>query len=1099
MDESVLLLQEDNTVLRHTLALVLEKNEEMERRLNSIEHQTSDCLNRLSDIESDPRRLVKKKGNEQGITAQYDSLGNTTQQALAVARATNNGLAQLERAFDQFRKKIRARVKRNSLGVTSLTTSMAKTTSSVGKLTDRVSTIRDGVREATKEVELLNGVVDAHTLKIQQIAKEGPFKSTSDEDASAVDVENLKLKLEVVGSHLDKLAVLVDGHTKAISAQQAAINGMVIDSVGETDPALAAVMSNFATDMNATKDQVDELESRVEECEARLDTVLESLSSGNGTANGTASCSSCEAQLAVIASATEQNTLKISELERNVMDGNSTDVLELQLVVAALSDSMNDTAQELEELYLLVESYVEPSANSSNASMGNATGDDDVSSLRETIDEIYLQLSNLQTAILNSSSTGGNETDESSVELLHTLVSLMRGELNALTITVRTQGKHINATAGSLGNLNATVSQLLELSKATNDTNTSSTISLLLALQENNERVSILEDALFTNESTNRLDDLELALLETRDVVASLASHSHGGNVTSSSNVSSDVLEDLVFRVADLEDALFTNDSVSRVSLLEAALNGTRQVIEDILSSSSATNSSNSSTLCDSEDVCSALAELSSRLDDLEEGSSSNETQALSVRVDKVETRLQKFIAQLRNATSDSLSIPDAQLAALLSTVEENSAKIQELGASYDDWALVLDSLASSVNASSASSEKTTERIKELTTTVGNHDSSIADLSASLSNLAVSVQATGKKVKTLESNFSSFEEEAELAIAALQASIKNSTVSCPDCSGSIGDSAGQLGDVLKTLNVTSVSLSSLESVVAEHTKTLSTNIKAVDDLSSLVSAHDSRIGELEDDFLIIPAIEAKVNASQNQIKTLKSTLSADVKSINEDLDLVAKLIDENTQDVTSMASAVNATTAGLKVLSDKVNTLGGASDMKKFACISDESTDKDIYFSGCNVHITNGEDYTESTNSYGNLVIGYNDATSSCKNNCTRSGSHNIILGTNNAYSSYGGIVTGELNSILGKYATITGGTGNEVSGMYASVSGGEDNVASGFASSVSGGRNNIASAYASSVVGARGLTAQDAYDTMPWDLSPEELRALAETYLTEP
>jgi hypothetical protein len=121
----------------------------------------------------------------------------------------------------------------------------------------------------------------------------------------------------------------------------------------------------------------------------------------------------------------------------------------------------------------------------------------------------------------------------------------------------------------------------------------------------------------------------------------------------------------------------------------------------------------------------------------------------------------------------------------------------------------------------------------------------------------------------------------------------------------------------------------------------------------------------------------------------------------------------------------------------------------KLRCISKTSTNTDIFFEGCNVHVRNGDGTTDSINGYGNLIVGYNreNADSSDK-----TGSHTIVIGDDHNYSSYGGLVAGFKNTVSGESSSVTGGRENTASGDYSNVSGGADNEAIGLASSVSGG-----------------------------------------------
>jgi hypothetical protein len=82
-----------------------------------------------------------------------------------------------------------------------------------------------------------------------------------------------------------------------------------------------------------------------------------------------------------------------------------------------------------------------------------------------------------------------------------------------------------------------------------------------------------------------------------------------------------------------------------------------------------------------------------------------------------------------------------------------------------------------------------------------------------------------------------------------------------------------------------------------------------------------------------------------------------------------------------------------------------------------------------------------------------------------RGSSHNLIVGPEHTYSSYGGLVAGWYNAVTaaftsvsgGEQNTASGGSGNLVNGNYATVSGGGANTAFGEEASVSGGQNNTA------------------------------------------
>lgn len=136
---------------------------------------------------------------------------------------------------------------------------------------------------------------------------------------------------------------------------------------------------------------------------------------------------------------------------------------------------------------------------------------------------------------------------------------------------------------------------------------------------------------------------------------------------------------------------------------------------------------------------------------------------------------------------------------------------------------------------------------------------------------------------------------------------------------------------------------------------------------------------------------------------------------------------------------------------------------------------------GANLHVRSGSGETsdgcslaspscESLTGLGNLVVGYNDVRSPRPGQppdfSRRTGSHNLIVGSEHRYPSFAGLVAGNANVVSGAFASATGGSRNEASGGFSSVSGGFFNEARGSDASVSGGSNNLASGLGSSVSG---------------------------------
>jgi hypothetical protein len=132
-----------------------------------------------------------------------------------------------------------------------------------------------------------------------------------------------------------------------------------------------------------------------------------------------------------------------------------------------------------------------------------------------------------------------------------------------------------------------------------------------------------------------------------------------------------------------------------------------------------------------------------------------------------------------------------------------------------------------------------------------------------------------------------------------------------------------------------------------------------------------------------------------------------------------------------------------------------------------------MYITGANLNIVNGSGSTDgTTNGLGNLIVGYNEQRNNPLYPDDRSGSHNIVVGQYQNFSSYGGLVGGYFNAISSPYASVSGGEQNIASGFSSSVSGGSGNTVTGVDSSVSGGQCNIASGDFSSVSGGASNTA---------------------------
>jgi hypothetical protein len=157
---------------------------------------------------------------------------------------------------------------------------------------------------------------------------------------------------------------------------------------------------------------------------------------------------------------------------------------------------------------------------------------------------------------------------------------------------------------------------------------------------------------------------------------------------------------------------------------------------------------------------------------------------------------------------------------------------------------------------------------------------------------------------------------------------------------------------------------------------------------------------------------------------------------------------------------------------------------KKLAAMDFDDEANEVVITGANLRIINGLGATATTNGLGNLIVGYNEPRPPGPPPDVRTGSHNVVVGREHNFFSFGGLVVGLRNEISGEFASVCGGSSNTASGTFSSVSGGGGNTASGRISSLSGGRRNIASNANASVSGGDGNTASGAFSSVSGGLN---------------
>ncbi len=148
-----------------------------------------------------------------------------------------------------------------------------------------------------------------------------------------------------------------------------------------------------------------------------------------------------------------------------------------------------------------------------------------------------------------------------------------------------------------------------------------------------------------------------------------------------------------------------------------------------------------------------------------------------------------------------------------------------------------------------------------------------------------------------------------------------------------------------------------------------------------------------------------------------------------------------------------------------------------------------VKVSGANLQVVNDSGATRNTNGLGNVIIGYDEHAADIK----QTGSHNLVIGDRQTFTSWGGLLAGSKNSVTaplgvafgfgnevkGTWGTVTGGYFNLAGGAGSSISGGSQSDANGELASIGGGFNNHAEVVWSSVAGGTANVAAGKYATV--------------------
>lgn len=229
--------------------------------------------------------------------------------------------------------------------------------------------------------------------------------------------------------------------------------------------------------------------------------------------------------------------------------------------------------------------------------------------------------------------------------------------------------------------------------------------------------------------------------------------------------------------------------------------------------------------------------------------------------------------------------------------------------------------------------------------------------------------------------------------------------------------------------------------------------------------------------IALPGIAGTVTG----LTTFTANTPARAGEVNGNFTAVKTAVDDNQAQIT----ALNARIAALEAQLTNVVALNA------YLSLQTVNGHPTVRVTAANLQVVNGEGSTDRTNGLGNVIVGYDEARpDSAAPTCSRAvansilsqtacsdgggvwatnhktGSHNLILGSKNNYSSYGGAIFGTTNAVTDAYASVTGGQNNVAGGPLSSVTGGSANNAWGFYSSVTGGSQNQTTGEGASVTG---------------------------------
>jgi hypothetical protein len=180
------------------------------------------------------------------------------------------------------------------------------------------------------------------------------------------------------------------------------------------------------------------------------------------------------------------------------------------------------------------------------------------------------------------------------------------------------------------------------------------------------------------------------------------------------------------------------------------------------------------------------------------------------------------------------------------------------------------------------------------------------------------------------------------------------------------------------------------------------------------------------------ALDQKISVNSDAIQVLAGLDAETVQQIltilqqldPEQVQQLVTLLTETEERVTLLeekcVAVVSSMTVVESTLASHETRLAAVEDKTQFMRVDGTTT----IFEGTNIQILDGTGTTEGVNGLGNLIIGYNEEADFLK--CysaapLRTGSHNLIVGSDNEWTGFGSLVSGRLDRMHGNYCTMLG------------------------------------------------------------------------------